>query len=692
MQNFIISNIIDKSLFSIFWSMTEKSWEVRSRIDQVDRNNEWVKKQVREELIKLNKECFYEIDWEDVTYNMDTVKHYLNSVKDKKTWKELTMKNSSVLIMAVQIALYSQNYSFWRIDGLLWPRTKNAIRKFQSDNGLDVDVYWRSMPSTILKLLDKIDTLEKVELNESEKQEYLVLRPKDEPKEEKKPFNWEDINTQENTSWIQHDEKQVVKIPFAPIEESKPSDKSKQEEKSDKLPEDTIRSEVQYMIDNYRRVVDQFPTLTTLTLAEAKAIAEKVKWWYIYLSGVENLSQDAFEALLNFEWGFNLWIKTLTPEMAKKLEGRRYSINFNNLTTLEPWVAELLWNTECNIEFWSLKTLTPEIINGLSKKTKWYVIFNTVENIDDATAEAISKYPWKISLKGIKTISWSVAKKLWEKESWIILTGLDAREPLPTEVLEWLSKIKNYSYEEFNSDTILQLSNFEKQEKRKGKNLSQGVVDVLDHNKPEYTLESLKTITRDDAEFLVERWSSRDLSGVEEVDEETFSILMKNKYWISLWIKELPDSYLKYLEWYLWSLTFNNIKELKIDQAKSLATTQWNLTLNSLTNIQSEVANELSKKKWGDLILNWITELTPEVVRAFLNYKWSISLNNVKSITPEIATILTEKTLGFINLKGIPSPLPKELIPILAKAKKVNLGVDPLGEIDRYVRPDVYKR
>jgi hypothetical protein len=43
---------------------------------------------------------------------MDTVKHYLNSVKDKKTWKELTMKNSSVLIMAVQIALYSQNYSF----------------------------------------------------------------------------------------------------------------------------------------------------------------------------------------------------------------------------------------------------------------------------------------------------------------------------------------------------------------------------------------------------------------------------------------------------------------------------------------------------------------------------------------------------------------------------------------------------
>jgi hypothetical protein len=378
--------------------------------------------------------------------------------------------------------------------------------------------------------------------------------------------------------------------------------------------------------------------------------------------------------------------------MAKKLEGRRFSIDFNNLTTLEPWVAEILWNSKCNIEFWNLKTLTPEIINGLSKKTKWDVIFNAVETIDDATAEAISKYPWKISLKGVKSISGSVAKKLWEKGKGIILTGLDARNPLPREVLEWLSKFKNYSYVEFNSDTILQLSNFEKQEKRKWKNLSQGVVDVLDYNKPEYSLESLKSITRDDAEFLVERWGSRDLSGVEEIDEETFSILMKNKYWISLWIKELPDSYLKYINWRSWSLTFNNIKELKLDQAKSLAATQWNLTLDGLTSIQQDVANELVKKELGSITLNWITELTPEIARAFLNYEWTITLNNIKSITSEVATILTKKTSGFINLKWIQSPLPEDLIPILAKAKKVNLGVDPLGEIDRYVRPDIYER
>jgi hypothetical protein len=127
------------------------------------------------------------------------------------------------------------------------------------------------MPSTITKLLDKISTKEKVELTEKEKAEYFIFRPKEEPKEEKKSFNWEDTKAQETPSWIKQDKKENVKIPFAPTEGNKPK------EKSEKLPEDTIRSEVQYMIDNYRRVIDKFPTFTTLTLAEAKAIAEKVK-------------------------------------------------------------------------------------------------------------------------------------------------------------------------------------------------------------------------------------------------------------------------------------------------------------------------------------------------------------------------------------------------------------------------------
>ena len=218
--------------------MTERYWEVKSKIDQVEWTQEWVKKQVREELIKLNKECFYEVKWEEVTYNMDTVKHYLNSIKDKKTWKELTMNNSSVLIMAVQIALYSQNYKFWRIDGLLGPKTKAAIKKFQADNGLSVDTYWRTMPTTIAKLLEKITPMENVELNEEEKKEYLIFRPKNEEQDNEnknKPYNWWE-QPERQVTWNPQlnkptDEKEI-NIPLRPSDDkSKPEEKNKKKTK-----------------------------------------------------------------------------------------------------------------------------------------------------------------------------------------------------------------------------------------------------------------------------------------------------------------------------------------------------------------------------------------------------------------------------------------------------------------------------
>lgn len=42
--------------------MSENLSEVKSKASQLERSNEWVNKQVREELIKLNKECFYEVN------------------------------------------------------------------------------------------------------------------------------------------------------------------------------------------------------------------------------------------------------------------------------------------------------------------------------------------------------------------------------------------------------------------------------------------------------------------------------------------------------------------------------------------------------------------------------------------------------------------------------------------------------
>ena len=69
----------------------------------------WVQQQVKAELSDLRAgvsvDNFYTKEADGtVTYKMDVVKDYLNTLKDKE-WRELTAKNTSAWMMAVQIAL-----------------------------------------------------------------------------------------------------------------------------------------------------------------------------------------------------------------------------------------------------------------------------------------------------------------------------------------------------------------------------------------------------------------------------------------------------------------------------------------------------------------------------------------------------------------------------------------------------------
>lgn len=82
---------------------------------------EWVKQQVKAELQSLQQnvqqELFYQKEGDKVTYNLDLVKTYLEHIKDR-SWSQLTEKNSSAWIMAVQIALEHQGYDVEKVDGI----------------------------------------------------------------------------------------------------------------------------------------------------------------------------------------------------------------------------------------------------------------------------------------------------------------------------------------------------------------------------------------------------------------------------------------------------------------------------------------------------------------------------------------------------------------------------------------------
>ena len=95
--------------------------------------DDWRTKQIESALTELwtSKRGFYTINesW-NVEYDMDLVKEYLNSLKDK-SWTELKSKNTAALIMAVQIALESQWFDVWKIDGTFWELTKNCVLKYK---------------------------------------------------------------------------------------------------------------------------------------------------------------------------------------------------------------------------------------------------------------------------------------------------------------------------------------------------------------------------------------------------------------------------------------------------------------------------------------------------------------------------------------------------------------------------------
>ena len=126
----------------------------------------WVKEQTKEELNALTgsvEDNFFYTKEDDgsISYNMDLVKRYLDSLKDKN-WTELKGKNTAAWIMAVQIALESMKDETWNakydvgmIDGFYGNKTREAVIKFQQDVWFTwEDVDGRAWTKTIHKILE----------------------------------------------------------------------------------------------------------------------------------------------------------------------------------------------------------------------------------------------------------------------------------------------------------------------------------------------------------------------------------------------------------------------------------------------------------------------------------------------------------------------------------------------------------
>ena len=264
----------------------------KSSKENVNDTKERVKSQVDKELQQLTNEIwknFYSINenWE-VEYNLDLVKKYLETKKDKQ-YSELKSQNTSAWIMAVQIALSSVGYDVGKVDWILrnkWAKTSKTVAqiiKFQKDNWLKPDGQPGS--KTITKLLEKLwpTTLQDWDIEKRQKEENVD----------------ENNGTVDN---VEQEEKIITKEKFEELRfKSELSDK-----------------EVKQVVDYANKEWWSWLSLRIKTIKNKNQLEElsKIKS-ALHLSEIHSITNEQLKYLSNVEWLALNWLRKITLEQAK---------------------------------------------------------------------------------------------------------------------------------------------------------------------------------------------------------------------------------------------------------------------------------------------------------------------------------------------------------------------------------------
>lgn len=264
----------------------------KSSKENVNDTKERVKSQVDKELQQLTNEIwknFYSINenWE-VEYNLDLVKKYLETKKDKQ-YSELKSQNTSAWIMAVEIALSSVGYDVGKVDWILrnkWAKTSKTVAqiiKFQKDNWLKPDGQPGS--KTITKLLEKLwpTTLQDWDIEKRQKEENVD----------------ENNGTIDN---VEQEEKIITKEKFEEL--------CFKSELSDK--------EVKQVVDYANKEWWSWLSLRIKTIKNKNQLEElsKIKS-ALHLSEIHSITNEQLKYLSNVEWLALNWLRKITLEQAK---------------------------------------------------------------------------------------------------------------------------------------------------------------------------------------------------------------------------------------------------------------------------------------------------------------------------------------------------------------------------------------
>jgi len=363
---------------------------------------DWVTDQVKTELQWLQKEAFYKKDGEKVIYDLWTVKNYLSTLEGK-SWQELSSKNSSAFMMAVQIALESfkdssgnQLYDVGKVDGLYKAggSTYQAVKKFQEDckfksQGKAEDgIPWKNTIQALISKLEGVSvdpvippaSADQAPVNTPPKGSKLETAPtpvasvrldaslKNNPRvpgvlkigDYYVPVTQELIKQWTGEGYVTYDEAQKI------LEERQKIERQKLIKNPDQIT--TLTDDlIQDLFVEYKGRLS-LNGLTSLTDKQAESLAEH-QGWLLSLDGLTSLTDKQAESLAKH--GGRLYLNgltSLTDKQAESLaEHQGWLLSLYGLTSLTDKQAESLAKHGGRLYLNGLTSLTDKQAESLAK-------------------------------------------------------------------------------------------------------------------------------------------------------------------------------------------------------------------------------------------------------------------------------------------------------------------------------------
>lgn len=332
-------------------------------------------------------------------------------------------------------------------------------------------------------------------------------------------------------------------------------------------------------------------------------------------------------------------------------------VSLNSLTNLSDQSAEALSLYKTRYSLNGLTSLSEQAAQSLSRNSG-DLSLDGLTHLSNEVAEALSKHSGELSLNGLTSLSDQAAESIFRHDNRLSLNGLIRLSDVATEAL-YRHEGRRISLDGLTSlsdQAAVALSQHKEWISLNGlTTLSDRAAEALSQIRTVIRLNGLTSLSGQAAEAISRQTQFLSLNGLTTLCDKAVEALSRQKgRGLSLdGLISLSDQAAKSLSWHEGKmLSLNGLPILSDQVAEAISRHKGELLfLNGLASLNVQVAKALSKYI-GELYLNGLSSLSIEVAEAISHQFWMLSLNGLTTLSDEVAEVLS-RNKGRISLNGI---------------------------------------